>query len=85
MALRKIDPKVCSPEVTDGIVLNVNNGDLEALNNIKDKWNFKSEADVLRFALAVLKQADKQVVYIDQEGSKVGLTPSDDLVNKKND
>ena len=63
--------------------MDVNNGDLKVLKEIKEKWGFKSEADALRYALSVLRQAENQVVYIDREGGKVGLAPSEELIEKK--
>lgn len=68
---------------TDGILFDVNNGDLKALRDIKEKWGFKSEADTLRYALAVVRQAENNIVYIEKDGSKIGLTPSDELIDKK--
>jgi len=81
MALKKIDAS--TPMSSDGVRFDVNNGDLQALLQIKDKWGFKGEAEVLRYALAVLKQAEKQVVYIDKNGAQIGLSPSEDLVIKR--
>ncbi|OFY95231.1 MAG: hypothetical protein A2309_02880 [Bacteroidetes bacterium RIFOXYB2_FULL_35_7] len=81
MALKKIES--CSDKSSDGILLDVNNGDLQALLDIQKKWGFKSESEVLRYALAIMAQADKQVLYIDKEGSKVGLVPTEDLIIKK--
>ena len=82
MAFKKIDDKNTLPTPIDGLLFNVNNGDLEALKSIKEKWHFKSESEVMRFALAVLKQTENGIVYIDKNGTKVGLTPNEDLVDK---
>lgn len=84
MALKKIDANNITTEELkklEGVLLNVDNGDLEALKQIIAKWNFKNEESTLRFLIAVTKQAEKEIIYIDQGGQKVGLTPSEDLVN----
>jgi len=58
----------------------INNGDLRALQEIVREWGFKDEVSVLRFALAVLKQAPRHSVYVeDEQGEKVGLQPADHL------
>lgn len=85
MAFKKIAFKSdgTPEEPIKGSAFDVSNGDLNALGEIIKKWNFKSEAEALRFALAVMRQAEDEVVYVDQGGKKVGLTPSDDLLNKE--
>lgn len=80
MAFKEI--KTTEEKSSDGVIFDVNNGDLNAIREIKSKWGFKSEADVLRYALAVIRQAENKVVYIDKDGSKIGLTPSEELVVK---
>jgi hypothetical protein len=58
----------------------INNGDLKALQEIAREWGFRDEVSVLRFALAVLKQAPTHSVYVEnEEGEKVGLQPADHL------
>lgn len=81
MAFKKINS--IEERTMDGILFDVNNGDLKAIMDIKEKWGFKSEADILRYALAVIRQAENKMVYIDQNGTKVGLTPSEELIETK--
>ena len=68
-----------------GILLNVDNGDLEALESIKDKWKFKDKESVLRYALAVMSQATDPILYIEKEGIKTGLSPNPNLMLEDND
>jgi hypothetical protein len=65
--------------------LKVVNGDLTAIKNIKEKWNFKDKESVLRFALAILTKAtsSNNKVYIDENGKKTALVPGDALLNKE--
>ncbi|MBU6389524.1 hypothetical protein KGQ71_03335 [Patescibacteria group bacterium] len=58
----------------------ISNGDLEALNQIKEKYHLKDGADVIVFALGILSQgAGKPVTIEKEDGSTVKLLPSDRL------
>ena len=85
MAFKKITPQqVASLENESGLLFNVDNGDLVALGAVLNKWGFRDEESALRFALAVMKQAEKGVIFIDRgDGTKIGLSPSDDLLKSK--
>ncbi len=62
------------------LTLDITNGDLTALQTIKDRFNLNDEEAVLRFALAVMSQASNDTIYIeDDTGTKVGLHPSQSL------
>lgn len=65
------------------IVLEIDNGDLEALRQIEKDWKFTDESSVLRFALAVLTKAQDKAVYVDENGKKVALSPADSLLKQK--
>lgn len=72
------------PSEKEHILLEVNNGDLEALGTIRKKWNFKDEESVLRFALAVLIQAEDNAVSVKtKDGKSTSLRPSDSLLEPK--
>ena len=59
----------------------VNNGDLEALKHITSQLGFKNEESALRFMLAVLsKSATRVVTVTDQNGAKISLNPTPDLL-----
>jgi hypothetical protein len=73
---------VRKPEETDDtkLGLEINNGDFQALQKIKDKFKLADEEAVLRYALAVLTQSSSDTLYIDDgTGAKVGLQPSASL------
>lgn len=63
----------------------INNGDLEALNTVVDKWNFKNIESALRFAVAVLvKSADsKEINYTDTNKNDIALVPGDSLLKEQ--
>lgn len=55
----------------------INNGDLQALNKIHDEWNFKDIESALRYAVAVLSIAkDKKLFYEKEDGEKVVIEPA---------
>jgi hypothetical protein len=65
------------------LILAVNNGDLEALRDAMTRFGFKDEESVLRYALAVLtKSATRSLAIIDQNGVRVNLNPSTDLLRQ---
>lgn len=51
-------------EGTKGQLMKIYNGDWAALQEITKKWNFKDEESALRFALAVLTQAEDGTLQI---------------------
>lgn len=67
----------------DKIILEIDNGDLQALKAIESEWDFADESGVFRFALAVLTKAKDKAVYVDENGKKVALSPGDSLLKKK--
>lgn len=76
MAVRKDN------ENAEELKLTVFNGDLEALNKIKEQYHLKDSTDVIIFALGVLSQANGKPVSIEREdGSLAKLLPSDQLKN----
>lgn len=83
MALNEISKENLDKENIDGILLHLNNGDLEILKKIKEDWKFKDNSSVLRYLLAVIKQAENNIIYINKDGEKIGLTPSESLLKPK--
>jgi hypothetical protein len=76
MAITKI-----SENEDDKLTVNINNGDLRALDEIKQLWGFKDQASVLRFALAALKIThDGDLYAIQKDGTKRLLKPIDELL-----
>jgi hypothetical protein len=60
--------------------LSFDNGDRQALRQVVEQYNFIGEQEALRFALAVLLKNEGEGVYIEENGSKVLLTPSDKVI-----
>jgi arginyl-tRNA synthetase len=79
MAMKKITKNELFEEL-DSLYLEVNNGDLNAINEAIDKWNFKDEVSVLRFSLAVIAKAKNKKIYIEEDGEKIPLTPGEGLL-----
>lgn len=58
-----------------------NNGDLQALRDIKEKWHFKDLESALRFGIAVLTIAEKGKLFHKKTSGKIeSLDPIDDLL-----
>lgn len=71
------------PASTNELILAVNNGDLDALRDAMNRFGFKDEESVLRYALAVLtKSATRSLAIIDQNGVRVNLNPAADLLRQ---
>lgn len=68
-------------DMTKNITLLFDNGDYGALETIKEKWKFKDEESLLKFALAVLLKAEHSIVTIRSDsGQDVPLKPSENLL-----
>ena len=65
------------------IELTIDNGDLQALNQIIEKYNFKDDEAALRFALYVLLRSENNTVSVEEGGKKVNLVPSEKLIKPK--
>jgi hypothetical protein len=60
--------------------LEIDNGDLQALREVIEKYKFKNEEALLRFIMFVLLKAEKNAVYIDEGEKTVALTPARHLL-----
>jgi hypothetical protein len=68
----------------ENLTIEINNGDLNALNEITETWKFKDKESALRFALAVLKVTKPGSLHQEKEdGSKSTLLPMESLTNKE--
>ena len=82
MALRKVTKEQVSEEDLKGLLFNLDNGDLTAIQEVVKKWKFKDEESALRFALAVMRQSKDNILFIESEEGKIGLTPKEDLLKQ---
>jgi len=74
MAVRK------DSETEEEAQFTVLNGDLKALNRIKEQYGLKDGDDVIVFALGLLSQGGGRPVTITKDdGTTTSLLPSDDL------
>lgn len=61
----------------------INNGDLKALNEIISTWNFKDKESALRFAIAVLNITKPGTLFREKlNGARATLVPTEELINK---
>lgn len=80
MALKEVQKTDAGLATLDGILLNLNNGDLAAVDAAIIKLGFKNRESLLRYALAVIAQTDTPMLYVNKGGEKVALAPSTDLL-----
>lgn len=79
MAIRKL----LDPHRAQLSTFEFDNGDYRVLDAIREKWKFKDDESLLRFALAVLLTAEEGFVTVkDEAGKEVFLTPTSDLLQK---
>lgn len=65
------------------IILEIDNGDKEKLEQALEKWNFKDHQSLLRFAVSVLLLTEDHTLWINKDGNHKEIQPSDDLINSK--
>ena len=71
-----------NPEPQGQLTLTFNNGDFAVLQETVRRLGFRDEESMLRFALAVMAQAEGQIMYIEKQGKKIPLRPSADLLSE---
>lgn len=70
-------------EKTDeNLKVELNNGDLNALNEIVEEWKFKDETSALRFALAALSSVKRGNLYFKQDDGLFALMEPTKLISK---
>lgn len=79
MAITKIEEK------ENELIIKLDNGDFIVLEEIKKSWKFLDKERALRFAIAILKKAiaGGKKIYVEENGEKVALKPSNDLLEQE--
>lgn len=78
--------KKSEDNVNGSRTVEINNGDLKALADIINRWEFKDVESALRYAIAVLTIAqDKKLFYEKDDGEKVTIEPADSLKREQPD
>ena len=65
-------------------IIKLDKGDLDALKDIMDQYNFVDQQALLRYALAVLLYSDDNKLYVRRDGDMLSLSASDQLIKKSN-
>ncbi len=63
------------------ITIEVTNGELRAMDEVKNKWSFKNIKTFLEFALAIFSTEGMEI-FLNEHGDRTRIKPSDDLVEK---
>lgn len=71
---------IITEETIDNLALEINNGDLRALNEIIETWGFKDKISALRFAIAILKLTKPESLAQLKDNNFRPLIPTQDLL-----
>lgn len=72
--------KIDYSEDKKSATINVDNGDLKAINTVLKQWTFNDVPAMLRFVIAVLLSTQDKKLYAEKDGKKIILTPADSLL-----
>ena len=85
MAIKEIKQGDSTITGDGNVAFQINNGDLKSLDELRLKWKIKDRENFLRFMLAAFALAEDKEVYIGQNGDKIKIFASDDIVEKDAD
>lgn len=74
---------VKSKDENGKLILEIDNGDLEKLNQVMDKWSFKDHQALLRFSISILILSEDESISIKMNGSQRSITPAADLLKDR--
>lgn len=63
------------------VAFDFDNGDLQVVEAIMQRYRFINEQAMFRFALVILLRAENNGAYIDEAGKRVFISPSDSIIN----
>ncbi len=78
-----VEQTATTTAATAKVKLTIDNGDLQALNQIIEKYRFKDEESALRFAFFALLTSENNIISVEENGKKVNLIPSEKLLRPK--
>jgi predicted metalloprotease len=67
------------------ISLEIDNGDLKALEEVIEKFDFKNEEAVLRYALYALLRSDIGGLLVEEDGKMFRLEPTSKVIKPPSD
>lgn len=83
MAIRKKDLGIVNGKKT--ISLEIDNGDLEALNSTMEQYSFIDEQALLRYALVSLLQSDDNKLYVKTDDNIVSIKIANELIKPRSE
>jgi len=63
------------------LVADIDNGDLQAINLLMEKYNFKDHESLVRFAFGALLESEDKTIYVKKDGEMRSLRPAKKLLN----
>lgn len=76
--------RVDDPDGTPKAKVDLDNGDLAALDAAMLQWGFLNQESALKFAIAVLLRANDKEITVSQNGVKIPVEPGENLLKPKN-
>ncbi len=67
-------------ETPKKVAFDIDNGDLQAIESVMNRYHFIDEQAMFRFALVALLRAEKLGVYIDEGEQRIFLSPSQSVL-----
>ena len=65
------------PNRKDGkLFLEIDNGDLDKMEEVLTKWNFKDEQSFWRFSLSILIETEDKALWIKTNGEPTPVAPA---------
>ena len=66
-------------------IIDIDNGDLEALKSVMEQYGFVDHEALIRYALVALLNAADNKLYIKRDGNVLGVKLSEDFIKKPKD
>ncbi len=76
----RITMAIKSKRENSKLILEVDNGDLEKLDQCMERWSFKDHQSMLRFAMSILLVTEDQSIWIKSGGKQDAIAPIRDLL-----
>jgi hypothetical protein len=61
----------------------IDNGDLDKLDQVLDKWSFKDYQSLIRFSVSLLLLTEDKSISIKMKGSQTEIRPASELLKEE--
>jgi hypothetical protein len=67
----------------NSLSLEIDNGDLQKLDEVINKWKFVDYQSFMRFTVSIMLKTERNILYIDVNNHPQGIIPADHLIKKE--